>query len=117
MKRLGFNLHALLDALEEKSSAEGLTWRAVAARAGVSASTLTRINQGCNPDLESFGKLVAWLGVDAGEFFVVPDQAPQSNLRTLARLIREDSELPEGAAVDVIAIVRLAYLLATGWKP
>lgn len=117
MSRPGFQLHALLSAIEEKQTAAGLTSRVVAEQAGVSASTLTRMRQGRHPDLESFGRLVAWLDVEAGEFFVVPGQAPQSNLRTLARLIRADAELPEGAAVDVVAIVRRAYLLATGWRP
>ena len=35
---------------------------------GISAATLMRVESGRTPDVETFGKLCRWLGVDPGEF-------------------------------------------------
>ena len=37
---------------------------------GVSAATLSRIERGGTPDLETFFKLCCWMGVDAKKFYV-----------------------------------------------
>jgi transcriptional regulator with XRE-family HTH domain len=41
--------------------------RLTAAEIGISPSTLSRIENGHLPDLETFKKLCLWLGVDAGD--------------------------------------------------
>ena len=41
--------------------------RAAAKEIGVSAATLSRVERGYLPDLETFRKICAWLGVDSGE--------------------------------------------------
>ena len=41
--------------------------RQVAAEIGVSAATLSRVERGNLPDLNTFPKICRWLGLDAGE--------------------------------------------------
>ena len=42
--------------------------REVAQEIGISAATLMRIESGRTPDVETFGKVCRWLGIDPGEF-------------------------------------------------
>lgn len=48
-----------------------LSLRELAIELGISAATLSRIERGKKPDLESFGQLCAWMNEDASRFFVV----------------------------------------------
>lgn len=48
----------------------GASWRWLAREAGVSPSTLTRLRQGKNPDIDTFGRLVVWMGSSARRYFV-----------------------------------------------
>jgi len=41
--------------------------RAVAAEIGVSIATLSRVETGKQPDLDTFSKICRWLSIDAGE--------------------------------------------------
>mgnify|MGYP003577375135 CR=1 FL=1 len=49
----------------EKRGAIGV--RATAKEIGISAATLSRVERGYLPDLDTFRKICAWLGVDPGE--------------------------------------------------
>ena len=51
--------------LKERRGERGL--REVATEIGISAATLSRIEAGKQPDLETFSKLCKWLELDAGE--------------------------------------------------
>lgn len=42
--------------------------RAAAAEVGVSPATLSRVENGQMPDLETFSKICTWLKIDPGEF-------------------------------------------------
>ena len=46
--------------------------RAAAREAGVSPATLSRIENGHIPDLETFERLCRWLGEDPGQFLDMP---------------------------------------------
>lgn len=48
--------------------ARGLTHKQAAAQARISASTMTRLSQGRNPDVDTFAALVLWMGVSADLF-------------------------------------------------
>ena len=41
--------------------------RAAAKEIGISPATLSRVERGYLPDLETFGKICKWLGVDPGQ--------------------------------------------------
>src|SRR6266436_951724 len=58
-------LHALGLKIIEKRGDKGV--REAAKEIGTSAATLSRVERGHLPDLETFGKICKWLGVDPGE--------------------------------------------------
>lgn len=51
--------------LKERRGSRGI--RAVAAEIGVSIATLSRVETGKQPDLDTFSKLCRWLNIDPGE--------------------------------------------------
>ena len=59
-------LSALGPLVRERRGGRGL--REVAQEIGISAATLMRIESGRTPDVETFGKVCRWLGIDPGEF-------------------------------------------------
>lgn len=60
--------------------------RAVAKDIGISAATLSRIENGRLPALDTFGKVCAWLEVDPGEVlgYVAPQKASADAPRAAA---------------------------------
>ena len=63
-----FEHAAFVDRLDGHRQSLGLSWRQVAAAAGLEPSTLQRIVAGSTPDLARFVALVDWLGASADEF-------------------------------------------------
>lgn len=57
-------IHNIGLALKEKRGDQGI--REIATEIGISPATLSRIENGKLPDLETFPKLCRWLGVDGG---------------------------------------------------
>ena len=51
--------------LKERRGSRGI--RAVAAEIGISASTLSRVETGKQPDLDTFSKICRWLSIDPSE--------------------------------------------------
>lgn len=65
---------ALHGALDRARKSKDLTWREVSRRIGVNASTLSRMGQGKNPDVNAFARMVCWLNLPAEAFFVEAGQ-------------------------------------------
>ena len=63
-----FDAEAFHAALDSQRLAMGMTWKDVAAEAGVSASTLTRMAQGKRPDVDGLAALLQWSGLQAEMF-------------------------------------------------
>lgn len=60
---------ALYAKLDQQREASGLTWRRLAAEAGVSPSGLTKLGHGGHPSSDVLVRLLAWLGTtDLGPF-------------------------------------------------
>lgn len=100
-------LYAVLDAQRE---ARGLSWRQLAAEAGVSASLVSRMGNGHRPDLDGFIALVQWLGMPAETFMVWPqgqgEQQSRPSLEAqLAPLLRAEEELTEADQQHVLDVV------------
>lgn len=57
--------------VEQARGARGV--REVAAEIGVSPATLSRVERGFMPDLETFGRICRWLTVDPAEILGVKD--------------------------------------------
>lgn len=64
-------LHGALDAARE---AKGLSWRQLARVLDVSPSTLSRLANGKNPDVDAFATMVRWLEVPAEKFMIDEDE-------------------------------------------
>jgi transcriptional regulator with XRE-family HTH domain len=111
MGKVEFNVESFYAALDSQRQSKKLTWKQVAEKSGVSASTLTRMAQGRRPDVDSLAALLDWSGLKA-ELFVQGGRSTQVESDPLAQItayLRADSHLtPEGAAA-IEAIVKAAY--------
>lgn len=100
--------------LKAKRKDRGL--RAVAEEiGGVSASTLSRIEQGNVPDLETFMRICQWIGVSADEFSKVRPGANAEEREApevIEAHLRADRILPEEAIDALSQMIRFAYKAA-----
>lgn len=107
--------------LKAKRGNQGLRETAKAIT-GVSASTLSRIEQGKMPDLDTFMRLCDWLEVSPNEFFSsdtqqqagtemnMPPIAPGMNTPEIIEVhLRADKELDPETAEALANMVKAAY--------
>jgi transcriptional regulator with XRE-family HTH domain len=108
-----FDVSALHGALDAERVARSLTWKDVAAQAGVSASTLTRLSQGRRPDVDSLSVLTGWLGIPADRFMSGRPRAAgfgtSSPLAQISTIIREDPNLNPDAATALEELIKSTY--------
>lgn len=94
--------------IKSKRGAQGL--RKVAEDIGdVSASTLSRIEQGNLPDIDTFLKICKWLEVSP-DFFTIKNQkedAPKQ--KEVVAFLRADRTLSKETATALIKMINLAY--------
>ena len=87
---------------------------------GVSASTLSRLEQGNTPDLETFARLCTWLGVAADDFVGADKRsariAEAPTPEFIEAHLRADRILPPKAIDALAEMVRLAYQAAAQGK-
>ena len=97
--------------LKEKRSSKGL--RAVAEEIGeISAATLSRIEQGNLPDVDSFIRICKWLGVPTDTFIISSDDGPQGKVSTkdiVVSRLRADRALSAEAAQTLIDVINYFY--------
>ena len=109
------DVRALYAALDHARRSKHMSWRAVAGEAGVSPSTLTRLGQLKRPDVDSFGALVHWLGIDAGKFLrELPGKASTAEedsepIAMISTFLRARRDLSPESAEALEDIVRAAY--------
>jgi transcriptional regulator with XRE-family HTH domain len=97
-------------AFKEKRGDQGL--RAVAAEIGVSPSTLTRVEQGNIPDLETFGKLCKWMSVDPNDFLGIERSNEKASSFKCSAHFKMDKTLSEETAhslADLILSAQRAF--------
>ena len=107
------DVDALYGALDQKRQRLKLSWRQVASAANVSASTFSRMTQGKRPDVDSFARLVSWLGVSADRF-LLPDQGRRGKksgevLSEISAFLRASKELTPKSVTALEDIIRAAY--------
>ena len=103
------NTELLAGMLKNKRGGKGL--RAIAEEiGGVSFATLSRIEQGKVPDVDTFIKICKWLGV-AADTFIVSDSTtkPVSNKEQVIAHLRADRELSKETTNMLIKMIDLAY--------
>ncbi|WP_029277845.1 helix-turn-helix domain-containing protein [Pedobacter borealis] len=97
----------LSDLLRSKRGSRGL--RLIATEiGGVSASTLSRIEQGNLPDIETFLKICSWLEV-APDFFTKTELTKTDSKNQVIAHLRADRTLPVDTAEALIQMINLAY--------
>lgn len=97
------------------------TFREIAAEIGdVSSPTLSRIEKGNLPDLETFMKLCRWLGVSPEDFQPTTSETKRdTDLDTRERVcayLRADRTLPPETAKALTTMIQLAYREAVSGK-
>lgn len=93
--------------LKEKRGRRGV--REVAKEIGISPSTLSRVENDHIPDLETFGKLCSWLGVDPSEFLGgTANVAPKQGSQRVAVHFKKKDTLKAETATALAELILLA---------
>jgi transcriptional regulator with XRE-family HTH domain len=85
-----------------------LSIREAAAAAGVPPATFSRVENGRMPDLDTFRRLVAWIGVPPETFFE-PVAAVTNTPAVIAEHLHADPALPPDAAEKIASFVSDMY--------
>jgi transcriptional regulator with XRE-family HTH domain len=102
IQALGRRLHA-------QRASRGV--REVASEIGVSPATLSRVERGFLPDVETFSKICRWLGVDSGEVLgLKPAVRPDVPLAVHFRKDREIGPDTARALADLILAAQRALM-------
>ena len=106
------DIRRLAAELREKRGRQGL--RSAAEEIGdVSAATLSRVEQGKIPDLDTFFKLCGWLGKSPQDFTLGATPAAGTSAPDTPSLIaahlRADRTLSKETAEALSTVIRLAY--------
>ncbi len=106
-----FDTAAFYGALDAQRQAKQMTWKEVAAKAHISASTLTRMAQGRRPDVDRLAALCAWSGLKADDYVRSKPAAKgkATPLAMISTLLRADPNLTDKGAVMLEQLVKAAY--------
>lgn len=98
--------------VREKRGTRGL--REVSSEVGTSAPTLSRIESGKMPDLQTFGKLCRWLGADPASLLGVSNELSEPSTAGIAAAhLKAKKEIdPATASALAHAIIRAQQILA-----
>jgi transcriptional regulator with XRE-family HTH domain len=112
------DLEALVGALDSERKARGVSWRQLAKEAGVSPSTLTRMQQGKPPDRNTFTALTNWLGIPAERFYSGQATAEKSEdpLAVISTLLRGKKKMNSKAMTALQELVNAAVKLSKELK-
>lgn len=108
-RRGEFDAASFYQALEATRAGRKMSWREVAAAAGVSASTLTRMAQGKRPDVDSLAALASWSGLRVDDFVKTTGAAQPEPLAMISTYLRSDRNLTKESADALDHLIRAAY--------
>lgn len=79
---------------------------------GISPSTLSRIEQGHIPDVETFIKVCQWLGEPTETFVIPAEQSSRANSgqQKIIAHLRADKALSPKTVEMLVKVIELAYL-------
>ena len=101
------SLRALSDQLRRERGTRGV--REVSAEIGISPATLSRVERGNLPDLDTFAKICLWLKVDPAEVLGVHAQRPtKANSRLYASAHFRADKTPSPELAKALANMILA---------
>ena len=102
------DVNKLSQMLKSKRGSQGL--RKIAEDiGGVSASTLSRIEQGNLPDIDTFLKICEWLEVTPDFFTLKNQKTEQPKQKQIVAFLRADRTLSKDTAGALIQMINLAY--------
>ena len=100
----------------EKRGERGI--REAAKEIGTSPATLSRVERGHIPDLETFGKICRWLNVDPGEVLGTKHDLPTRPVVSIQTHFRKDQAVSQDTAQALADLIVKAHealaLLETG---
>lgn len=108
------NIKKLSEMIKSKRAGRGL--RVIAKEIGdITAPTLSRIERGNLPDVDTFIKLCRWLEVSAG-FFTDTEKSSKKNStpQLIAAHLRADKNLPKNVTEALITMLNQAYSNVSG---
>jgi transcriptional regulator with XRE-family HTH domain len=88
-----FDRDAFYTALNAVRLSRRLTWKDVAEETGIAASTLSRMGQGANPDVDGLAGLLSWANLKAEAFIPAQRKAEAEPLAKISALLRADPKL------------------------
>ena len=83
--------------------------RQAAAEAGVSLSTMSRVESGSLPDLASFTALCAWAGVSPSRFFTPIAERQDTHIEVAIAHLSADPRLSPEQASSIASVIRQMY--------
>lgn len=106
------SLETLGRLIVEKRGAMGV--RAAAKEIGISAATLSRVENGHLPDLQNFQLICQWLGIDPNHIlgFASPADSRDDEIRVSVHFRKESTTSPETAAALAKMILHVQRALA-----
>ncbi len=111
-------LDALVAALDSERQARRISWRTLASEAGVSPSTLTRMQQGKSPDVNTFSALTKWLNIAAERFYADQGSEPPQDdpMAVVSTLFRGKKKMNPKALSALQELVNAAFKLSRELK-
>ncbi len=104
-----FDSEAFYAALNAVRLSRQRTWKEVAQEAGINASTLSRIGQGTNPDVDGLAALLRWSNLKAESFIPGANGTGSEFIAKITALLRADPKLAKKDAKLIEEIVISAY--------
>ncbi len=92
--------------LQRKRGSMGV--RAAAGEIGISPATLSRIENGRVPDLDTLKKVCTWLGVDPGEYLGVSAE-PQTETASVQVVFKKDRAVTPKTSQALGKLIMAAY--------
>src|SRR2546429_146788 len=111
MKKGHFDNAAFFAALDGQRVSKKLTWKEVAQKTGVSASTLTRMAQGRRPDVDGLAALCLWSGLSADDFILEEEgqKGEPTPLAMISAYLRADPHLTKESAIALDHVIKATY--------
>jgi transcriptional regulator with XRE-family HTH domain len=113
------DVDAMIAALDSERRANNLSWRQIAKAAGVSPSTLTRMQQGKSPDVNTFTALSRWLNIPAEKFYTDKSRtihATEDPMAVVSTLLRGQKKMNPKALAALQELVNAAFKLSKELK-
>ena len=104
-----FDTEAFHAALNAQRLSQQMTWKDVAEKTGVAASTLSRMAQGAKPDVNGLAALLKWSKLKAEMFIPGSSTSDAAPIAKITALLRADPHLTPQNAKLMEQIVMTTY--------